>query len=230
VLKMSRHRFARAMVIIEGLYSMDGDMPPLPEFISIARRYDCAIMVDEAHSFGVLGETGRGIREVCDVPGDAVDIWMGTLSKALGSCGGFIAGDRHLIRALKYSAPGLSLYTIGSAPSAVGAALAAVEILEREPERVARVQARGRRMGELCREHGFDIGLSQGTPITPVILGDKAGMASVGLIQSGVNVNAIMAPSVPPGQERLRFFVTSEHTEEQLQTAVAAIDFVVSEL
>jgi 7-keto-8-aminopelargonate synthetase-like enzyme len=230
VLKMSRQKFSRAMVVIEGLYSMDGDTPPLRDFISVARRYDCAIMVDEAHSFGVLGETGRGIREVCDVPGDGVDIWMGTLSKALGSCGGFLAGDRDLIRALKYSAPGLSLYTIGPSPSATAAALTAMEIIEQEPQRVARLQSRGRLMGELCRTYGFDIGNSCGTPIAPVILGGKAGITSVRLIQAGINVNAIMPPAVAAGEERLRFFVSSEHTEEQLETATAAVDFVVRDL
>jgi 8-amino-7-oxononanoate synthase len=230
ILAMSRHKFARAMLIVEGLYSMDGDTPPLPELIAIARRYDCAVMVDEAHSYGVLGATGKGIQEVWDLPGDAVDIWMGTLSKALGSCGGFLAGDRELIRALKYSAPGLSNFAIGAAPAAVGAALAAMEIIEQEPERVARVQARGRRMGELCREYGIDIGTSQGTPVTPVILAGKAGMASIRLNQVGINVGAILAPAVPAGQERLRFFVTSEHTVEQLRAAVTALDFVIRDL
>lgn len=230
VLRMSRRQFSRALLIIEGLYSMDGDTPPLPEYVSIARRYDCAIMVDEAHSFGVLGATGRGIREVHGLPGDAVDIWMGTLSKALGSCGGFIAGEKDLIRALKYSAPGVSQYTIGIPPAAVAAALAATEIIEQEPERVARLQSRARRMGELCSTYGLNVGISEGKAITPVILADKTGMTSMRLIDSGINVSAIIPPAVPPGQERLRFFVTSEHTEEQLETAIAAVDAVIKDL
>jgi 7-keto-8-aminopelargonate synthetase-like enzyme len=105
-----------------------------------------------------------------------------------------------------------------------------MEIIEQEPQRVARLQSRGRLMGELCRTYGFDIGNSCGTPIAPVILGGKAGITSVRLIQAGINVNAIMPPAVAAGEERLRFFVSSEHTEEQLETATAAVDFVVRDL
>src|SRR6202012_5344883 len=113
-----------------------GNRPGRPQLIPRRRRHNCSIMIDEAHSFGVLGSTGRGVREHFDLPGDAVDIWMGTLSKALGSVGGFVAGNADLMRALKYAAPGVSLFATGPAPSTIGAALAALDIIDAEPERV----------------------------------------------------------------------------------------------
>ncbi|WAC90179.1 aminotransferase class I/II-fold pyridoxal phosphate-dependent enzyme [Mycobacterium sp. Aquia_213] len=229
VLKMSRSSAERAMVVLEGHYSMEGDTALLPELIAVARKYDCVIMIDEAHSFGVLGGRGFGMREVYGLAGDAVDIWMGTLSKALGSCGGFLAGKRDLVMAFKYSAPGLSMFTGGPAPSAIAAALAALEVLEAEPERVQRLQENGRHLWKLFIDRGFETGVAQGTPIVPVIMGEigRAALASVKLIQAGINVNAILAPAVPQGEERLRFFATSEHTTDQLETAVEELDKVV---
>lgn len=230
VLKMSRSKFNRAMVILEGHYSMEGDVPSLPELIAVARRYDCVIMIDEAHSFGVLGPRGHGIRELYGLPGDAVDIWMGTLSKTLGSCGGFLAGKQELITAFMYTAPGLGMFTAGPAPSTIGAALAALEVLDAEPERVQRLQDNGRTLWKLLADRGFDTGVAQGTPIVPVMLGNDALRASIRLIQEGLNVSAILAPAVPEGVERLRFFVTSEHTTEQLETAVDALERVAREV
>ena len=229
VLKMSRTSGRRALVVLEGHYSMEGDIPPLPDLIAVARRHECVVMIDEAHSFGVLGTRGGGIREFYGLPPDAVDIWMGTLSKALGSCGGFLAGSHDLIMALKYAAPGLSMFTGGAAPSAIAAALAGLDIVDTEPQRVRRVQSNGRLLWELLRDNGFDTGRAEGTPIVPVVLGGdmRAAMISMKLIDEGVNVHAIMPPAVPAGEERLRFFATSEHTEDQLRSAVAALTKVV---
>jgi 8-amino-7-oxononanoate synthase len=111
LLLRSRGHFERVMVIVEGVYSMDGDIAPLPDLIEVARRHDCLIMVDEAHSFGTLGRRGLGVREHFDLPGDAVDIWMGTLSKSMASSGGFLAGNEELIWAIKLLAPGMCLFT-----------------------------------------------------------------------------------------------------------------------
>ncbi|MFI9507813.1 aminotransferase class I/II-fold pyridoxal phosphate-dependent enzyme [Nocardia sp. NPDC052566] len=229
VLRMSRRTAKRALVVLEGHYSMEGDIPPLPELIEVARKYDCAVMIDEAHSFGVLGAGGRGVRELYGLPGDAVDIWMGTLSKALGSCGGFLAGNRDLMMALKYTGPGLSMFTGGPAPSAIAAALGALEVLEAEPERVQRLQSNGKTLWKLVTDNGFETGIAQGTPIVPVILGGggRAALASTKLIEEGVNVSPIMAPAVPDGEERLRFFATSEHTTDQLTTGVEALVRVI---
>ncbi|WP_040797612.1 aminotransferase class I/II-fold pyridoxal phosphate-dependent enzyme [Nocardia higoensis] len=221
VLRMSRAGFDRALVVLEGHYSMDGTVGRVDEMASIAREYDCAVMVDEAHSFGVFGDRGHGIREHYRLPADAVDLWMGTLSKALGSCGGFLAGDADLIRAMKAAAPGIAMLTGGPAPAAAGAALAALEVLEQEPERLNRLWANAKQFGALLAERDLDRGLSEGTPICPVIVpGEvRSGFVASYLLQRGVYAGNISAPAVPAGQERLRFFLTSEHTEDQLVRA-----------
>jgi 8-amino-7-oxononanoate synthase len=232
VLKMSRGSFSRALVIVEGCYSMDGDIARLPDIIEVARRHSCSIMIDEAHSLGVLGDSGGGIREHFGLPGDAVDVWMGTLSKALGSVGGFVAGNAELMRALKYAAPGVSLFATGAAPATIGAALEALNIIESEPQRVGRLRRNGETLRTLARSHGFDTGTSDGTPIVPVIFGDvaRAGLASLRMAQEGVNVPVIDAPSVPAGQERLRFCANSDHTDEQIEYAMTTLSTIVDSL
>lgn len=232
ILRMSRSSFERALVVIEGHYSMDGDLPPLPDLIEVARRYDCSIMIDEAHSFGVLGEHGFGIREHFGLDGDAVDIWMGTLSKALGSTGGFVAANADLVRGLRLSAPGISMFTNGPLPAAIAGAQASLRILHAEPERALRVQRNGHLFHSLATEYGFDTGSSQGTPIVPIIMHttERAALASTRMMQEGINATAITYPSVPAGEERLRFFLSSEHTEEQMNHALATLRKVVDQL
>lgn len=219
VLRMSRSQFHQVLVVIEAHYSMDGDIGRLPEIAAVSREFDCAVMVDEAHSFGVLGAHGHGVREHFGLPGDAVDIWMGTLSKALGSCGGFIAGDGDLIEAIRTIAPGVEQFTGGPAPAAAAAALAALELLDDEPDRVARLWHNAELFSSALRERRLDLGLSQNTPICPVLVPGEfqVGFISSVLLQRGVYVGPVVSPGVQPGQERLRFFVTSEHTEEQLR-------------
>jgi 8-amino-7-oxononanoate synthase len=225
VLRRTRGHFDRAMVILEGVYSMDGDIARLPELAEVARRHDCLIMIDEAHSFGVLGQTGGGIREHLGLPGDTVDIWMGTLSKSLASYGGFIAGPADFVEALRMAAPGLSLFAAGSPPATMAAAIAAFDIMRAEPERLERLQANGAAFLASARQAGYDTGASGGTPIVPVILGDDpaAVIASAGLLKAGINASPILYPAVAQGDARVRFFITSEHTPEQLATALDAL-------
>ena len=229
VLRMSRSRFDRALVVVEGHYSMDGDIGQLPEIAAVAREFDCAVMIDEAHSFGVLGAHGYGAREHFGLAGDAVDIWMGTLSKALGSCGGFIAGNGDLIDAIRASAPGLSHLTCGPAPAVAAAALAALDVLDAEPDRLARLWRNAEWFAAALRQRNLDLGSSQNTPICPVLLRGElqVGYASSVLLQRGVYVGPVAAPAVQPGQERLRFLVTSDHTDEQLHTAADLVAEVV---
>ena len=219
VLRMSRGSFDRALVVIEGHYSMDGTIGRVDELAAVAREFDCAVMVDEAHSLGVFGDRGHGIREHYAMAGDAVDIWMGTLSKALGSCGGFIAADADLIAAMKASAPGVAMLTGAPAPATIGAARAALDILEAEPERLRALWSNAEHFHRLLTERGLDLGISQATPICPVIVAGemRAGYVAATLLQRGIYAGAISAPAVPAGQERLRFFLTSEHTQDQLE-------------
>ncbi|WP_280405999.1 aminotransferase class I/II-fold pyridoxal phosphate-dependent enzyme [Nocardia brasiliensis] len=232
ILKMSRRSFDRALVLVEGVYSMDGDVVRLPEIIEVARKYHCSIMIDEAHSFGVLGARGLGVRELFDLPGDAVDVWMGTLSKAIGSVGGYLAGNRELVAGFKYVAGGLSMYTAAPAPAAVAAALESLAVLRDEPERVTALQHNARYFHRRARESGFDTGTSEGTPITPIITGadEPAVLGAVAMLQRDFSVNAISHPTVPAGQARLRFFVNCRHTEEQLDRALVTLRDVLDGL
>jgi 8-amino-7-oxononanoate synthase len=224
LLERRRGVHRRVLVVIEGVYSMDGDVPDLARFVEIKRRHQALLMIDEAHSMGVLGASGRGLAEHCGVDPREVDIWMGTLSKALASCGGFIAGGHALIELLRYTAPGF-VYSAGIPPGSVGAALAALRVLRREPERVARLQANARLFLELAREAGLDTGPSAGSPVVPVVVGDSARCMRLSdrLASEGIGVMPIVFPAVPEGQARLRFFLSAAHEESDLRHAVSAV-------
>jgi 8-amino-7-oxononanoate synthase len=217
-----RGRFERTLIVVEGLYSMDGDCPDLPKLIEIKRRHNCWLMVDDAHALGVLGERGFGIAEHFGVEPTAVDIWMGTLSKSLAGCGGYIAGATPLIEYLKCTAGGF-VYSVGMAPPLAAAAVAALDVMRRDTSRVAALQRNGRHFLECARLHGLDTGASIGSAITPVIVGDslKAVMLSQRLLARGINVLPIIHPAVPERSARLRYFVTATHTSEQIERAVA---------
>lgn len=219
-----RSQFERVLVVIEGLYSMDGDIPELPRFIEIKNRHKSFLMVDEAHSLGVLGKTGRGIREHYGVSGAAVDIWMGTLSKTLASCGGYIAGERALVEHLKYAAPGF-VYSVGMSPPLAAAALEALHILRAEPERVTRLSERAQAFLEHARKRGIDTGTSQGLAIVPAIVGSslKAARLSNQLFERGFNVQPIIYPAVEERAARLRFFLSCGHTDKHIKAAVGAL-------
>lgn len=216
-----RGQFERVLIIVEGLYSMDGDLPDLPRLIEIKTRHKAFLMVDEAHAIGVLGRTGRGVGEHYGIPGRSVDIWMGTLSKTLAGCGGYIAGDKTLVENLKYSAPGF-VYSVGIAPVLAAASLEALRVMLFEPERVARLQERGAQFLQLARQHGIDTGRSQGYAVTPAIMKGslKATRVSNRLFEQGINVQPIVYPAVEERAARLRFFVSCTHTESQIRTAV----------
>lgn len=215
-----RSQFERVLIVVEGHYSMDGDIPDLPALIEVKRRHGCFLMVDEAHSLGVLGATGKGIREHFAVAGRDVDIWMGTLSKTLAGCGGYIAGEGALVEHLKYAAPGF-VYSVGIAPSLAATSLAALKIMIKEPQRVARLQENGQAFLRLAKEAGLDTGTSQGFAIVPVITGSslKAAKLSNQLFEQGINVQPIVYPAVEEKSARLRFFLSSQHTEEKIKLA-----------
>ena len=220
----ARPRHGRALLVIEGHYSMDGDVPDLAAFVAVARRNRAWLMVDEAHALGVLGARGFGSADWAGIDPGEVDIWMGTLSKSLVSCGGYIAGRQDLVDYLKRMAPGF-VFSVGIAPPSAAAALSALEILEQEPERVRRLNDRAGLFLQLTREAGLDTGGSIGAAIIPVITGSsiRAGRLAQAMFQRGVNVQPILYPAVPEGSARLRFFLTAEHSEEQVRQAVAIL-------
>jgi 8-amino-7-oxononanoate synthase len=221
LLRETRSRGGHALLVIEGHYSMDGDVPDLPAFIAAARRNRAWLMVDEAHALGVLGPRGFGTADRFGVDPGEVDIWMGTLSKSLVSCGGYIAGGKDLVDFLKVAAPGF-VFSVGMAPSAAAAALAALELLEREPERVRRLNDQAALFLRLAREGGLNVGGSIGASIVPIVTGSsiRAGRLAQALFDRGVNVQPILYPAVPERAARLRFFVTASHTEEQVRDTV----------
>lgn len=224
LLDQFRHEYRRVLIAIEGVYSMDGDIPDLPRFIEVKKRHKALLMVDEAHSMGVIGRTGRGIGEYFGVDRPDVDIWMGTLSKSFGSCGGYIGGCRALVEYLKYTAPGF-VYSVGMSPPAAAAALASCRLLEAEPHRVERLHQRAALFLELARSQGLNTGLSKDSAVVPIILGNSilSLKLSGALFARGINVQPIVHPAVEENAARLRFFITSLHTEEQIRYTVQAI-------
>ncbi|KAF1029036.1 MAG: 2-amino-3-ketobutyrate coenzyme A ligase [Burkholderia plantarii] len=219
-----RSEYRHVLIAIEGLYSMDGDMPELPRFVELRNRHGAFLLVDEAHSLGVLGATGRGIREHYDVPSDDVDLWMGTLSKTLAGCGGFIAGCQPLIDMLRHLAPGF-LYSVGLSPVLAAASLAALEVLQREPQRVALLRARGKQFLDEARAAGLDTGTSEGYAVVPVITGSslKAAKWANAMFEDGINVQPIFYPAVEEKAARLRFFICSTHEPAQISATIASL-------
>ncbi len=222
VLKEHRGQHKNTLIVTEGLYSMDGDFPDLPRLIEIKKRYGCWLMVDEAHSLGVLGKTGRGVGEHFGVNFRDVDIWMGTLSKTLGSCGGYICGHKDLVEILKYHSPGF-VYSVGLPPPGTAAALAALEMLKAEPQRVRQLQENGHYFLEEAKKAGLDTMTSAGYSVVPIMVGCsiRSVRLTERLLARGINALPIIHPAVPMKAARLRFFITSKHTKDQIRETVA---------
>ncbi len=222
VLRTVAGDYRRILVIVEGVYSMDGDIANLPAIMKLKAEYGFWLMVDEAHALGILGKRGKGTFEHFGIDPRQVDIWMGTLSKTTSSCGGYIAGSGALAAVLKATAGGF-VYSVGLAPVLTASAIASLDILEGEPERVAALKRNGALFLKLAQEAGLDTGLSAGFSVVPVLVGDslRAVQLSNDLLAAGINALPIIHPAVPEGMARLRFFITSEHTEEQIRQTVA---------
>ncbi|MFW6695378.1 amino acid adenylation domain-containing protein [Streptomyces sp. MAR4 CNX-425] len=207
-----RDRHRRVLIAVEGVYSQDGDVPDLAALVELKKRHGAMLMVDEAHSVGVLGSTGRGLGEHHRVDRADVDLWMGTLSKALGSLGGYIAASTAVVEYLKYTAP-LYIFSTGIAPASSAAALEGLRVLREEPGLVARLRAVADHFRQGARERGLDTGLSHDSAIVPVITGDwqRTMALSRSLLDQGVNVMPIGYPAVSRDQCRLRFFLNAGH-------------------
>lgn len=230
-LARNRDRYERVLIAVEGLYSMDGDWPDLPRLVDIKARHDAWLMVDEAHSLGVLGDTGRGLVEMQGVDPGAVEIRMGTLSKTLAACGGYICGSSALIEFLKAHASGF-VFSVGLAAPLAAAAHAALETLQAEPERIARLARNGRALLQAARDAGLDPGSARGSAIMPLIVGDsaRAAMLSDACLRAGLNALPITFPAVPEKQARLRFFLSSEHSQDQIARAAAIAAAALAEV
>ncbi|MER6200119.1 aminotransferase class I/II-fold pyridoxal phosphate-dependent enzyme [Streptomyces sp. NPDC001586] len=224
MLRLNRSRFRRVLIAVEGAYSMDGDLVDLPAVIELKKRYGALLMVDEAHSIGTVGEHGRGVGEFFGVDRSDVDLWMGTLSKAFASCGGYLGGSARMVRWLRHTLPGF-VYSVGLTPANAAAALAATELIAAEPQRVRALRDNARLFLGLAASAGLATGSSADTPIVPCVLGDSARTLRVagGLFDRGIIADPIVHPAVEDGLSRLRFFLTSEHREDDIRRAVAVL-------
>jgi 8-amino-7-oxononanoate synthase len=216
------------LVVVDGLFSMEGDISPLPEIAPVCKKYGARLMVDDAHALGVLGG-GRGTAAHFGMTDD-VDLIMGTFSKSLASLGGFIAGDEDVIHYIKHHARAL-IFSASMTPASAASALAALQVMREEPERVQRVNAIGDYMRKSLRELGFDTGNSQ-TPVVPVVIGDdiRAVATWKTLFDAGVYVNVVVSPAVPQGRQLLRTSYMATHTREQLDQVLGVFEVVGKQL
>jgi 8-amino-7-oxononanoate synthase len=223
------HNKGGKLIIVDGVFSMEGDIAPLPEILSLAKKYDARVMVDDAHAIGVLGEEGRGTTEHFHVEGE-VDIVMGTYSKTLAAIGGFIASTKEVVNYIKHISRSL-IFSASLAPPLVAAVSTALDIILEEPELRQRLWYNTNKMHKGFKELGFDTGRSE-TPIIPVIIGDPMMTFEMcRLLQEyGVFVNSVISPAVPPGRELLRTSYMATHSEEQLDRILDAFERAGKEL
>lgn len=225
ILNDVRGSYEKILIVIEGLYSMEGDIPDLQKIVEIKHKYKALLMVDEAHSIGVVGENGMGICEKFCIHGDEIDITMGTLSKSLVSCGGYISGKNELIEILKYNAPGF-VFSVGIAPALAASALEAIKILKNEPERVRELRQKSLMFYNRVKESKLNTGTCLGYAIIPIITGNSllSVKLSNNLFQRGINVQPIIYPAVEERAARLRFFLSSAHTEKQIEETIEILN------
>lgn len=224
ILGACRAQYERVIVVAEGLYSMDGDCCDLAALVEVKTRHGAWLMIDEAHGLGTLGETGRGIFEQAGVQPTDVDIWMGTMSKTLACCGGYIAGCRMLVEFLKCMSGGF-VYSVGMPPPMAAAGLAALQLVHREPDRVARLRRNSAMFWTQAKARKLDVGTSEGHAIVPIVVHSSLAAVTLSqyLFERGINVQPIIHPAVPERHARLRFFLSSAHTAEQITQAIQLI-------
>ena len=210
------------LIVVDGVYSMEGDIARLPEIVKIAKEFDAGIMVDDAHSIGVLGSRGNGTADHFNLTED-VDIIMGTFSKSIASIGGFIGASHDIIDYLKHHSRAL-IFSASPAPACAAAALKAIEIIENEPERREKLWHNTYKMLNTLKEMGFNTGVSE-TPIISVIIGSDINVFKMWrfLHEQGIFVNPVVSPAVPPNMALLRISVMATHTDEQLDRALNLI-------
>jgi 7-keto-8-aminopelargonate synthetase-like enzyme len=211
------------LIVVDGVFSMEGDVANLPEIVRLAKKYGARIMVDDAHGIGVLGKNGRGTAEHFGLEED-VDLVMGTFSKSFASLGGFVAGTNKVVSYIKHFARSL-IFSASITPASVATVLATLDIIETEPERRQRLWKITRKMKEGFEAMGYNTGLTE-TPIIPVIIGDddKAFMLWRFLREDGIFANPVIYPAVPKGQSLIRTSYSATHTDEDLDAVLASFE------
>jgi len=225
LLKTHRANFERVFILVEGVYSMDGDIPDICRFIELKKKYQSLLMVDEAHSLGVIGSRGLGVTDYFGISGSQIDILFGSLSKSFGTCGGFVAGPKPLVAMLKYYAPGVLLYGASPTPANAAAALEALRVMIAEPDRALRLQQNAAYFIEQAQSVGLDTYRSRDSAVVPVMMRDSelALWMSVKLFEDGICTYPMMYPIVPRNKCRLRFFMNTNHTREQIDQTISQI-------
>ncbi len=208
-------------VVVDGVFSMEGDIVNLPDVIRLTKKYNARLMIDDAHGIGVLGKTGRGTAEHFNLE-EQTDLIMGTYSKSLASIGGFVAGDKEVINYIKHFARSL-IFSASPPPASIAAVSAAIDIIENEPERMEKLWKNTHKMHKELKGLGFDIGCSQ-TPIIPVMVGDdEVAFKMVIMLQhEGIFANVAVSPAVPPGKALIRTSYMATHTDEHLDRVLEA--------
>jgi 8-amino-7-oxononanoate synthase len=230
---LSEHRdnYERALIMTEGVFSMDGDIPNVPRMIEIKNRHHALLMVDDAHSIGVIGPRGLGTVDHFGLNPADVDIHYASMSKSFSTLGGYVAGSKALVTMLKNYAPGLGLFTTASTPADAAAGLEVLRIMRAEPERAVRVVANADYFRQQARAAGLNTGASAGSGIVPVMLPDSelAVWLSVKMFENNIAVFPMIFPSVPRDGARLRFFITCAHTHEHIDRTIAMLVKLKSE-
>lgn len=223
-----RNRYRNVLIVVEGLYSMDGDIPDLPRLLDIKDRHDAWVLVDEAHSYGVLGATGRGLCEHFDIDPRRIELSVGTLSKSFVSSGGIVCASPDVIEFLRFGLPGF-VYSVGLAPATLASANAALEVLIEEPQRVARLKQKSRLFLDTARAAGLNTGDAIGEAVVPLLFNDpqQTMMVSQVLMDAGIYAPPIVQVGVPKDQPRIRFFFSAEHRDEDILRAVDVVAAVV---
>jgi len=226
---LKAHEGKGKLIVVDGVFSMEGDIVDLPVIVRLAKTYGARLMIDDAHGIGVLGKTGRGTAEHFGLE-DEVDLILGTYSKSLAAIGGFVVGPHEVIEFIKHAARSL-MFSASLAPPMVASASTALDIIEDHPELITQLWKNTRKMLAGFKELGFDIGMSE-TPIIPIIIGDteKVYRMCELLFNDGIFVNPVANPAVPPGREMLRTSYMATHTEKQLDHVLSAFEKVGKQL
>ncbi|HEY0283096.1 MAG TPA: aminotransferase class I/II-fold pyridoxal phosphate-dependent enzyme [Rhizomicrobium sp.] len=229
LLKESRANYRNCLIVVESLYSMDGDIANLPELLALKDEFGCWLLVDEAHSIGVLGKNGRGLSEHFGEDPKRIDIIIGTLSKTFASCGGFICAQKPVLDWMRFTLPGF-VYSVGLPPVIAAAGQAALELIVAEPQRVSRLQGNARYFLDKAQEAHLETGPAEGHAILPVIFPDmKSTMECADfLLKKGIYAPPIVQVSVPKGLPRIRFFISARHTADDIDRTVSAIKSFVA--
>lgn len=222
LLRDQRGKYERSIVLVEGVYSMDGDIPDVPRLIELKNKYKSLLMVDEAHSMGIIGQKGLGVVDYFGLDGNDIDIHFGSLSKAFATCGGYVAGRQPLIDILKFYAPGILLYGASPTPANAAAGLEALRIMRAEPERAKRLRDNAAYFIQAATRAGLDTYHSEDSGVVPLMMpeSETALWLSANLFQQGICTYPMLHPIVPRDKSRLRFFLNTNHTKDQIDQTI----------